>query len=113
VIKSPWIELILDRKKTWELRGSSTRIRGRIALIRKGSGAVVGHCDVVGVVGPLSRADLLASTRMHRVDPRDVGSVVARYRRIYAWILSNASRLRKPMRYRHPSGAVIWVNLDG
>ena len=112
VVRSPWVELILDGRKTWELRGAPTRIRGRIALIRKGSGTLVGHCDLVGVVGPLSRPKLLASTRRHRVEAREIPRVVGRYRKVYAWILSNASRLKQPVHYRHPSGAVIWVNLD-
>lgn len=111
VIRSPWVELILDGLKTWELRGRATRVRGRIALIRKGSGTVVGHCNVVGVVGPLSRAELLSSTRRHRVESRELPGVVARYRKAYAWVLANPRRLKRPARYRHPSGAVIWVNL--
>ena len=28
------------------------------------------------------------------------------------WVLANARPLQKPVRYKHPSGAVIWVNLD-
>jgi hypothetical protein len=112
VIRSPWIELILDGRKTWELRGQRTQTRGRIALIRKGSGTVVGHCDVVGVVGPLNRADLLSSTRRHRVESRDLPTVLARYRKVYAWVLSAPNRLKRPVQYRHPSGAVIWVDLD-
>lgn len=42
VIAEPWIGLILDGSKTWEMRSRATRKRGRIALIRKGSGQVVG-----------------------------------------------------------------------
>jgi len=38
IIKEPWISLILSRKKTWELRSRDTRVRGRIALIRKDRG---------------------------------------------------------------------------
>jgi hypothetical protein len=38
IVKSPWIELILEGKKTWEIRGSNTKIRGPIALIKSGSG---------------------------------------------------------------------------
>jgi hypothetical protein len=39
VIDKPWIDLILDGKKTWEMRSTLTKKRGKIALIRKGSKA--------------------------------------------------------------------------
>jgi hypothetical protein len=29
-----------------------------------------------------------------------------------AWVLQRARSLPKPVPYRHPAGAVIWVNLD-
>lgn len=34
ILKSPWIDLILDGRKTWEIRGSNTLVRGHIALIK-------------------------------------------------------------------------------
>jgi hypothetical protein len=30
----------------------------------------------------------------------------------YAWVLSAAKRLKTPVAYKHPQGAVIWVTLD-
>ena len=33
IVREPWIDLILDGHKTWELRTQPTSIRGRIALI--------------------------------------------------------------------------------
>ena len=41
ISKSPHVENILSGKKTWEIRGSNTRIRGEIALIKSGSGTIV------------------------------------------------------------------------
>ena len=29
VIKQPWVDYILNGKKTWEIRGSNTKIRGK------------------------------------------------------------------------------------
>ncbi len=46
IIDSPHIERILSGAKTWEMRSSKTAQRGRIALIRKGSGLVVGTVEV-------------------------------------------------------------------
>lgn len=106
VIRQPWVDLILSGEKTWELRGSATSFRGRFAVIQSGTGTVVGICQLVAVVGPLAAGDLAESTAKHRVPCRP------RYRRPHAWVLEGAERLRRPVPYRHPSGAVIWVNLS-
>ncbi len=47
IIRSPHIENILAGKKTWEMRSSRINIRERIALIKAGSGCVVGVADIV------------------------------------------------------------------
>ena len=110
LIKSPWIEKILEGKKTWEIRGTNTRIRGTIALIRSGSSLVVGTCELVNVVGPLSLSDFRKTTKNHCVKPSAVGKHLP-YKETYAWVLSNVKPLREPVPYKHPRGAVIWVNL--
>ena len=53
VIKSPAIDKILLGIKTWEMRSKSTQVRGPIALIKKGSGQIVGIANLVDVKGPL------------------------------------------------------------
>ncbi len=50
LIRGPWIEMIIDGKETWEIQGSSTKLRGRIALIRAGSSQVVGTCEIVNAI---------------------------------------------------------------
>ena len=57
LIREPFVSWILSGKKTWELRGSATKIRGRIALVASGSGTVVGTCDLVDVRGPLGERE--------------------------------------------------------
>ena len=34
------------------------------------------------------------------------------YKRIYAWVLENPVKFKEPIVYKHPMGAVIWVNLN-
>lgn len=53
IIDEPWISRMLDGSKTWEMRSRSTENRGRFALIRKGSGQVVGVAELAGCRGPL------------------------------------------------------------
>jgi hypothetical protein len=113
VIQSPHIDEILVGNKSWEIRGSRTSVRGPIALIKSGSGLVVGACDLVGVEGPLSLAQLAASIAKHLIPLSAIPAVFHRYHeRPYAWVLDHASPLTAPIPYRHPMGAVIWVKLD-
>ena len=54
LIKTRWLDLILDGHKTWELRGTSTKTRGTIALVESGTGEVRGVCELADVIGPLT-----------------------------------------------------------
>lgn len=113
VVRPPFVDWILDGKKTWEIRGTATKIRGRIALIAGGTGTIVGTCDLVDVCGPLKVADLVANARRLNEKPGDLKGPRYYGDHTYAWVLTSASRLKKPINYRHPSGAVIWVTLSG
>jgi ASCH domain len=109
LIRSPHIEKILAGKKIWEIRGSRTQVRGPIALIRSGSGMVVGTCEIVGCLGPLTREQFRVNARRAGIKPAEAKSG---YAKTYACVLANPRQLQKPVRYKHPSGAVIWVKLD-
>ena len=110
LIKSPWIEYILQGRKIWEIRGSNTNIRGKIALIRSGSGLVVGTCELVDVNEPLTLPEMRRNVDMHGIPLKDLGRGLY-YEKTYAWVLKNAKTLKSPIPYKHPSGAVIWVKL--
>jgi len=110
LIRSPYIDWILAGTKTWEIRGSSTSKRDRIALIQSGTGTVVGVADLVGVEGPLTRRELANNAR--KLGLKKTGTLrPLPYRRTFAWVLKNARKLKTPVRYRHPYGCIIWVNL--
>ena len=111
VVRPPWIEKILRRQKTWELWSRRTKARGPIGLIESRSGMVVGICDVVDVVGPLSLAARRRTVRYHKVPPTQL-SKPRPYKKTYAWVLRHARRLHPPVPYVHASGAVIWVRLQ-
>lgn len=110
LIRMPWIDKILDASKTWEIRGSHTSKEGRIGLVESGTGTVVGVADLVGVVGPLSLKELSANWRKAGFDNEEHLSRLP-YKQTFAWVLQNPKRLRQPVSYNHPSGAVIWVRL--
>jgi len=93
LIKSPHVERILSGSKTWDIRGSRTNIRGPVALIRSGSGLIVGTYEVVDAIGPLTRSDLAKNARKIGFKPSEIGSRLP-YKRTYAWVLRGARPLR-------------------
>ena len=106
IIKNPWIDYILDGKKTWEIRGCKTNIRGQIELIQSGSGLVVGSCEIIDCK-ELTIEDYKSNTDKHNI--QEVTTFP--YKNTYAWVISNAKRYEIPKKYKHPQGAIIWVNL--
>jgi len=108
LIKSHWIELILNGQKCWEIRGNNTKIRGKIALIKSGTSQIVGHCEITDVIGPLTLEHMESTVQYHHSDL----SKGLPYNKTYAWLLSNVVQFDKPIPYMHPQGAVIWVKLD-
>jgi len=111
IIEKEPLDLIFARKKLLELRRRNTKTRGKIGLIQKGTKTIVGSVDIVGVISfhPFQASHTLCGLlQMNRHD-------VKRYGKnrdvIYAYILKNPKRFRKPIPYRHKSGAVTWVKI--
>lgn len=112
LIREPWIGLILSGRKTWEMRTTGCRKRGRVALIRAGSGLVVGVAEIVGSLDPLDTLDAYAAGEpYHAIGPAEQRAAFEGNWRT-PWILRNVLALPRPVPYRHPSGAVTWVTLD-
>jgi hypothetical protein len=111
IIREPWIEQILAGRKTWEMRSSRTHTRGRIGLIRQGTGMVVGVADLVDSRPRLNAAKLSASRRWHAI-PKEEAAAACKKGRLYPWVLRNARRLERPVRAGQKPGQVIWVSLS-
>ncbi|CAG7649368.1 hypothetical protein PAESOLCIP111_05851 [Paenibacillus solanacearum] len=109
LIKSPWIDRIFEGKKTWEIRGSNTVIRGTIALIRSGSGLILGTVDLVDCKR-LELEQYRESTEFHGI-PKQACETLP-YQHTHAWIFANPTLFERPKPYKHPNGAIIWVNLE-
>lgn len=67
IVDEPWISLILAGKKDWEMRSQPTQVRGPVALIRKGTGQVVGTANITGNHGPLGLDELRSNASRHCV----------------------------------------------
>lgn len=110
IIREEPLDRILNGAKTWEMRSAHTKIRGPVALIRKGSKAIFGIANIVDSRGPFSRAEMLESVRFHAITPSRLDSPeVSNYH--FAWVLQNVHRLPRAINYQH-KGGVIFVTLD-
>jgi hypothetical protein len=106
VIDQPWVGLIADRKKTWEMRTRQTKVRGWIGLIEKGTGTVIGLACLTDSLPALKRDLHHLHFKKHRV-PSGRKRYDGKY--LTPWVLAKSFRLSRPVSYQHPSGAVTWV----
>ena len=107
VVKRHWLELILRKKKSWEIRGKGTSKRGLIHLAASGGGGLIlGRATLVDCL-PVEREELRRHTGKHCIPERELESV--KYPKIYAWVLKGACRYKVPLEHKHSQGAVVWV----
>ena len=105
IIREKWLSEILQGNKPWEMRSSKTKIRGRIGLIKAGSGLIVGECTIEDCFGEIQPD--LKYFKYHRVDNVEL---LKKWK--YPWFLSNVIEYDEPIPYEHPKGAVIWVKTN-
>ena len=107
IVKNPWLDLILSKEKTWEIRDAQTKQRRKIHLALSGAGGrIVGQCHITDSVA-IDKITLRTTFPRHRI--KDLARIT--YRRPHAWVLSKARRYMKPFVYSHPQGAIKWVRL--
>jgi hypothetical protein len=107
IIHSTPLQEIFAGRKTWEFRTRRTHIRGTVGLIEKGTGTVIGLCELVDCIGPLTLPDLCRNTDKHDISKSELKTwdenVI-----LYAWVLKDARRFKKPVPYKHKFGIVTW-----
>uniref|UniRef100_Q027X5 ASCH domain-containing protein n=1 Tax=Solibacter usitatus (strain Ellin6076) TaxID=234267 RepID=Q027X5_SOLUE len=87
--------MILDGLKTREIRGARTSVRGRVGLIASRSGTVIGVCDLVDCVGPLSADEFRMNAKKAGMKPTE--ATLGYYCQTFAWVVKNACRLERPL----------------
>src|SRR5689334_2504251 len=98
LVREPYVSLILSHRKRWELRGMSTKIRGRIGLVRSGSGLVVGECDIADCLGPIELGELAKTTNLSVKERLEITidgrppyvKKDGRTSKTFAWVIENA-----------------------
>jgi hypothetical protein len=106
IVRKEWLDLIYDGLKIMEMRSTRTNIRGRIALIEAGTGLITGETKLIDCGKAMTRVQALGCYHMHQV--KDM-SLIDKWK--YPWILAEPYKYMEPIPYKHPRGAVIWVDL--
>lgn len=107
IIKEKWANLILDGEKTLELRGSNTKTRGTIGIIKSSTGKVWGEVDLIDSF-LLDEESFNNLRDKHKVE---IPFCEVKYKKTYAWVLENPKKYDEPIPYKHKLGCVKWVNL--
>ena len=111
MVRDPFASQILNGEKIWEIRGRATQIRGPVVIVKSGTGKAFGTVNLVRVLGPLDKDDLVKAQELPATERAEVARDGLPYAKTYAYVLSNPKWFEKPIPYRHPSGAVTWVRL--
>jgi len=105
-IKKEWLDLILAKRKTWEIRGTPTQRRGFIHFVESGSGQLRGRAKLIDC-RQLDRRTLMEHKNFHQLPNAEM----VKYKNIWAWILEEAEPYDMPFDYSHKQGAVIFVTV--
>jgi hypothetical protein len=108
IIKKKWLDLIVNGKKTIEIRGSDTKKEGeKIYLLESGTHKIVATA-VISSTYLISCSDWSEERKEHCVDI-SYSDLKKRYKTPYAWVLSDVTPIKDIWYYKHSQGAVIWV----
>lgn len=108
IIKPYWGNKILCGEKKWEIRGQNTKHRGNTEIIYSGSGHRFGSATLVDSI-PITKTMFESSFDKHQIETWIFN--VNHYKHLFAWVFESPQFHSVPMPYKHPQGAVIWVNL--
>lgn len=106
IIKAPYIDWILAGDKDIELRGFNTNKRGRIALIKSGTGLVVGTVEIVDsiLIETVNQYEKLRPKHCVGAERRNI-----KYKELWGWVLANPIILDEPIKYSYKRGQQVWV----
>lgn len=108
IIDEPFINLILDKRKTWEIRRRNTNIRERIALGNKKKRCAVGYAKIVDC-REMSVKELKKYNSKHRAN--DFLDKYANGRKtLFVWVLEEVESDPNPKPYSYSTGS--WCKVD-
>jgi hypothetical protein len=93
-IDEPWISLIINRVKTWEIRRQRTNIRERIGLGSTETKCCVGYANLVDCK-PFSLQELKGYNDKHHANDF-LDSYAKGEKILYAWVLDDVKKVLNP-----------------
>ena len=108
IIKKKWLDLIVNGKKTIEIRGSDTKKQGEKIYLLEGGTNKIAATAVISSTYPISCSDWSEERENHCVDI-SYAELKKRYKNPYAWVLSEIKPIEDILYYDYPKGAIIWV----
>jgi hypothetical protein len=108
IVKKEWLTEFYSLRKGWEMRARPTKKRGTYGFIESKSGLVTGQFDLVDSLEAITASEYPKYFDMHRI-PKELKDLYVKYP--YPWVISNVIKFDEPIKYTHPPGAMIWVNL--
>lgn len=106
IIQKKWAKKICKGNKTWEIRSSNTKHRGRFYIAIKDE--IIGHADLVASF-PVSTKELKNNKHLHKI--KRIKETI-KYKKPHAWKLKNAKKFKKAIKFNRLKGQVIWCLLD-
>jgi hypothetical protein len=102
-IDDKWVNLILSRKKTWEIRTQNTKIRERIALGNTKTKCYVGYATLSDSI-EMRVIELFKHNEKHRAN--DFLKQYAKNRKtLFAWVLKDVETESNPKLYTYSTGS--------
>ena len=108
IVLPSWGNDILDGFKSWEIRNGNIKHRGETGIIFSGTKSVHGIVDLIDSF-PLTQMLFDQNMDKHRI--QNGAFDISRYKYPYVWVIDSPRRYENPIPYKHPKGAVVWVNL--
>ena len=110
IVKQPYADLIMTGQKRLEMRGRHTKVRGRIGIIPKGSGVIIGSVELVTSI------DYSNDDRLHSIGGQCLHQIKSEDWHLlkkwpFGWLLNDPHIFKEPKKYKHPQGAVTWVRV--
>lgn len=102
-IKAKWINLILNGKKTWEIRRTNTKIRERIALGNTNTKQVEGYANLVRSF-EMTVKELKKHNHKHRAN-QFLDEYAREKETLFVWVLSDIKRELEPYSYSYSTGS--------
>ena len=105
VVREPWVSMILDGKKTMEIRGfKCNKTPGEyVYFSESGTGTIAGVARFVESIRFHTEEEMRNSQDKHCVP----AYAHVPYKKIYGWVFSDAQRI-PPVKYHVKRGSIVW-----